>query len=161
MSYTDQDKGTGKQAWGRELHLLNILTYGQMKYLEGEQLQNPFYMSKGLEIMLQVLGPMITELRPKRDSQGRMLYGPKGHIITEASRGINTPTYQKYSATLAKIQRLVNAGMQPNIGNKTQVLSQAYSLCVALNRELIQKSSDYHIDFKPKTDPTEAYKDEE
>jgi hypothetical protein len=149
---------TGKEPWGRQLHLLNTLTMGQLTYLEGEKLQNPYYMAWGLEVMLSVLGPMISENEIVKDQYGAPIKAKSGEIKTQKVRGINTKTYKIYTATLSEARNLISASLQPTVHNRNALLNRAYALLRALYQELIQKASDFNLDFRKREDPNEAYK---
>lgn len=141
---------TNKEAWGRQIHLLNLLTAGQLLAVQGEINQNPYYLLQGCDIMLEVLGPMLKEKVPVDTAK------PEGK--TKEVRGIDTPTYHKYMVALAEARSLVKYSMTYKISNKNELLGRAYEIGRALKAELLQQASNLNLDFKDRKDPMLAYK---
>lgn len=82
-------------------------------------------------------------------------------VVIAKLKGIQSPTYKRFFATLIEINNLIQVSLQPGVTNRGEVLSKAFGMAVQLQNELLQKVSDYGLDFKEKTDRSEAYRDEE
>lgn len=118
---------------------------------QGEMLQNPYYVAQGCDTMLEVIGCMIKE--------SVEVTTPEGKTKTIQLRGIETPTYKKYLSALTEIRELINYAMNNKVDNKNQLLSRAYQIGRALKAELLQKASDYELDFKSKPSVYDSWKE--
>lgn len=162
MSYKERsaEVDTSKDAWGRQLHLLNMLTAGQLIATQGELAQNPYYIAQGCDMMLEVLGTMIQEDVIVRDKEGNPVMDVDGKTPKKTKvKGIETPTYKLYVTALAEIRSLINYAMNNKISNRNEVLTRAYVIGRELKSELLQKASDFNLDFKTPPSVYDAWKE--
>jgi hypothetical protein len=152
-------EGTGKDAWGRQQYLLMLLTQGQMIASYGETTQQPYFIADGCERMLDVLGTMIEEDTPLLDAEGIPVMNAKGVAKTVKAVGINSPTYLKYVTALTEIRFYIKKSMEPGMTNRSELMNKAYVMGKALKAELLQKSSDFEMDFKKKPSVYDAWKE--
>jgi hypothetical protein len=111
-------------------------------FISGESQQNPHVMLEGVLVMLTVVAPLFKESRT--ETSPRLL-------------GITTKKYDGYRQRIARVRRLINASM--SVGKQRyELLQLAYSGAHDLGMDVIQDASSMGFDFKPKLDPSEAYK---
>lgn len=150
-----KDEGLDKENWRRSDHVLMLLTEGQINVIKGQQLQNPWYCITGCSEMLQVIGPLLRQsvYEEKTDEETGEKEKRKVHY-----KGINTPKYKEYVKKIAKAVTMVNAGMNPSIQNRYELLNISYGITNNLCMELLQDASDLGFDFMAKDSPHDAWK---
>jgi hypothetical protein len=126
-----------------------MLTTGQMIASDGEMKQNPYIMSQGCAMMLEVVGPMISEEVE--------ITTPEGKTKKMTLKGIDTPKYNLYKRALAESRELIQYGMDPRMANRHELLNRAYQILGALKEELLQKASQYELDFRAKPSVHDAW----
>lgn len=139
-----------KDSWKRSTHILNLITYGQVLCSEGERFQNPKIMCDGVIMMLDNIGPLFIE-------KETVVVAGKEKTITTAGR--NTRKFQNYLKAITEAKIYINACMNnPNLSNKSQLLSRAYQLLNAAKMDLLQEASDLGMNFSSKESPYDAWK---
>lgn len=135
-----------KKMWHRSDDVLDLLTLGQVQMMKGEAMQNPYYLSQGCSIMLEIIVPMLKEKHTE------------GEKKTQNIRGFQTFKATDFYNRLSAARNLMNVGMDHSLSNRQEMLDISYRILTKLKKDILQTTNDLDFNFMSKPDPNEAWR---
>lgn len=123
------------EQWNRNVDLLNLITYGQLLYVEGQRRRNTTMMLDGCFAMLTTIGPLFTEdNKVQRERNGSV-----EKLIVE-NRGVNTRRFKIYFYNLSVANNHVVAANNRKYDTITRYTAnqEAYNILVATGFQMLQ-----------------------
>lgn len=136
-----------QKMWHRSEDVLDLLTLGQVQMMKGESMQNPYYLSQGCSIMLEIIVPLLKEQVTDTETKR-----------TTTLRGFQTHKAKDFYDRLAAARHLISIGMDKSISNHRTALDMSYKILSKLKKEVLQTTNDLEFNFMRKPDPYDAWK---
>ena len=160
MAYKDHSplEGTDKDTWRRSEHILNLITAAQCDILDGENLQSPWMISKGVYSLKTIIVPLLSEIvketYEETNEEGKTTIKTRNIKL----RGLETQKGIRYEAAFSAARNLLQAAIDRKISNHKECENVAYQVLTELSQELLQDVEDFGLNFRNVQDPTKAYK---
>lgn len=139
---------TNSEIWNRNIDLLNILTYGDLTRIAGDQRGSLRQFHSACYVVLSTIGPLYY------DKEHTEYTTKKGEKITSLNtiKGINTTRFKSRYAKLNLAKRFILANENPNVSKHGRWVSaqRAYELLQELSLELSQDVEDLGLNKKEK-----------
>lgn len=135
-----------REMWRRGSHVVNILTYGQLLTVKGEEQQNPYYITQGLEVMLDIILPLLKEKQTNLETKK-----------TKTVKGKDTIKAKRFLHRIGLAKKLINASFDKTLINHQELLDLAYRILHSLKIDVLQAAQDLDFNFKSTPSPYEAY----
>lgn len=158
---TNNEEGKGVELWSRQQDVLKQITIAEDLISKGERLQNPIYDAEfgaqrnliSLTMMLQGCDELLVVISPnlkdrKKDEDGERKTGTDSDIYAVLRQAMNT--------SQVLINQAQSIGPSTPIGRKR--LEKAYGILKETRLALKEETNRLGYDFRPKEDPTEAWK---
>lgn len=124
------------EQWNRNVHILNLITVGQMQFIDGQSNRNVLQMFNGCMAILNTIGPLFEdeEVRMVDDKDGV----PKPRKSTY--KGLNTHRFHVYIYNLGRANDYVVAACNPDYDRQTrhQASQLAYEILLSQGFQLLQ-----------------------
>jgi len=137
------------ELWNRNPHILEIITKGQVTYIQGEGMRNLRFMLHGLNIIFSTIGPMFYE---KQGVESNREDGTKS-IVTRTVKGMKTNRFQRLNKKLVTCNNLIIASENKKYAKESREAAeqQAYKIMNELQYELLSEVDAMGFNMKEKT----------
>ena len=144
-----QNLQVSSELWNRNIDLLNILTYGDLTAIAGDQRGSLRQVHSACFVILRTIGPLYydVEQRDVTTKSGEVIH------VNRTIRGIETTRFKNRWNKLNMVKRFMLASENPGVGRwgKFQAAQRAYELLQELGLELAQDIEDLGLNKKEKT----------